>query len=93
MVPIVFLSPLCDITLERFGGKATFECEVSKPGLKAEWLKNERPIKRSDKYDVSVTSGHHQLTVCDVSAEDIAQYTIRCEGAETSAKLKVNGLY
>ena len=91
VVPIVFISPLCDITLKQFGLKATFTCEVSKAGLKADWLKNDRPIKRSDKYDVSVSSGTHELTVCDVSAEDIGSYTVRFEGAETSAKLKVNG--
>lgn len=92
VVPIVFLTPLSDVTLHDVGGKATFECDVSKPGLKAEWYKNDKLIKRaSDKYDVQVVSGNHKLLISDSQIDDVATYRIQFQGAQSSANLKING--
>ena len=37
--PIVFVTPLEDVTLEEVGLKAVFETIITKEGMKAEWFK------------------------------------------------------
>ena len=92
VLPIVFMSPLQDVTLNNLGLKAVFECDVSKAGLKAEWLKADKTIRRGDdKYDMQVSAGNHQLVVNDAQFDDVAEYTIKFDGAQSSAKLRING--
>ena len=85
------MRPLEDQTVEKIPDSATFECEISKPGLKADWQRDGKPIKSGEKYTTSVDGGVYRLTLKDAVAEDEAEYTVVFKGAQSSAKLFVKG--
>ena len=68
-----------------------FSCEVSKPDLKAEWFKGDKPITRSEKYDIRSKNGQHSLTIGDCQLDDIDRYTISLDGISSTAKLAIKG--
>ena len=88
---INFLTPLEDITLNELGLKATFECVISKEGLTAEWLKDGKPLKASDKVTIQAEGNTHRLIVAKSCAEDEGIYTVKFKGASTKAKLTIRG--
>jgi len=89
--PSAFVRGLEDVELNDLGLEAVFQCEVSKADLKAEWFKGDKPIKRSEKYNITSKNGQHSLTVGDCQADDIASYTIKLDGISSTAKLAVKG--
>lgn len=88
-----FLRPLEDVTLNDVGLKAEFECEISKTGLKPEWLKGDKPLKPSDKITTTSDGGIHRLVINDCRGEDEGNYTIvfKKDDAKSTAKLSVKG--
>ena len=70
----------------------TFECEMSKPGKKVEWLKDGKKIKPDKRTKITVDGTKHQLTLTAVKVEDIAEYTAKAPDDTTSAKLTVEGI-
>ena len=88
-----FLRPLEDVQLNNVGLEAVFECEISKPEAKAEWFKGDQAIKRSVKYNTTSKDGVHTLTISECQNEDIASYTIKVDGASSTAKLSIAGTY
>ena len=90
--PINFLLPLSDVTLEDVGLTGEFSCEISKEGLKAEWLKDGKPIKRGEKYNMVDEATVHKLVIENALAEDEAEYTVVFrEDAKSKAKLVIHG--
>ena len=89
---IAFLTPLQDVELPDLGLKATFQCEVSKKGLKPEWFKGDTPLKRSDKFEMTSDNGTHTLVVDKAEAKDIGEYNIKIDGAVSTAKLTIKGM-
>ena len=89
--PSAFVRPLEDAELKDFGLEAAFSCEVSKSDLKAEWFKADKPIKRSEKYNITAKNGQHSLTITDCQADDVASYTIKLDGISSTAKLAIKG--
>ena len=86
------MTPLQDVTLNDVGLKAVFECEVTKSGLRPEWYKGDKLIKRDVKYDIKSTNGKHSLILEAAQAEDISEYTVKFDEATmTTAKLIING--
>ena len=88
---IIFTRDLQDITLKEENTKATFECEISKSGLKVEWFKGEKKLRRDNKYDIEVEGKIHRLIVNKVKSEDVAKYSATYEKLSTSAKLSLAG--
>jgi len=86
-----YLRPLEDVTLNDIGLSAEFECEISKEGLKAEWFKGDKPIKASDKFNITSQGGVHRLVITDCQGEDDAKYTIAFKDVKSTAKLSVKG--
>ena len=86
-----FLKDLEDVTLEDIGLTATFTCEVSQSDLKPDWLKADKSIKKSDKYEMTSRGGTHTLVIKDCQAEDVAKYSVKLNGMQSSAKLDVKG--
>jgi Immunoglobulin I-set domain len=87
-----FLRELEDIQLNDVGLEATFECEVSKPNMRAEWFKGDKQIRvDADKYKTTSKNGKHSLTITDCQSEDVAKYTVKLNGLSSSAKLDVTG--
>ena len=84
--------PLEDVTLPDVGLTAEFSCEISKEGLKAEWQKNGKVIKRGDKYNMVDETTVHKLIIENAQAEDEAEYTVKFrEDATSTAKLIIEG--
>ena len=91
MEPSAFVRGLEDIQLNDLGLEATFSCEVSKSDLKAEWFKADKPIKRSEKYNITSKNGQHSLTIADCQVDDVASYSIKLDGISSTAKLVIKG--
>ena len=88
------MRPLEDITLNEVGVTATFECEVSMEGLKAEWLKANKPLKANGRISIVADKKIHRLIINDAKGEDEGQYTIvfKEQDLKSSAKLSVKGI-
>ena len=89
--PVTFLRPLENVLLNDVGLSAKFICEVSKTGLKADWLKNKQPVKKSDKYSLTDDGCVHTLMVQDAQAQDEAEYTVKLANVESRASLTIRG--
>lgn len=73
-------------------GLVTFECELSKPNVKVQWLKSGKPILPNKKFEVAMDGSVHRLVIRDiVNEEDIAEYTATVRGKSSKATLKING--
>lgn len=69
-------------------------CEISKKGLKVEWYKGNKKIRRDDKYNYVVEDDTvHKLIISKASLEEAGEYKAVYENLETSASLSVAGLY
>ena len=69
-----------------------FECEVSKPNLKARWFRGEKEIKDLERYEPTSVGTKHMLTVRECEVDDAGQFKVVFEeGVESSAKLTVEG--
>jgi len=64
---------------------------VSKTELKAEWFKADKPIKKSDKYEMTSANGKHSLTIKHCQSDDVAKYSVKLNGMQSAAKLEVKG--
>ena len=69
----------------------TFECELSKDGLKVEWFKGDKKLKRDDRYNMSSVGKVHKLTIDSVDSEDVGKYTVAFEKLSSTAKLSMEG--
>ncbi|KAI3374875.1 hypothetical protein L3Q82_021410 [Scortum barcoo] len=72
------------------GEDAVFICEVTQASSTVKWAKEDKAIKKSQKYDISQEDKVMKLTIHSVSAQDSGEYS--CEvvgGATTKAKLEV----
>jgi len=89
--PSAFVKGLEDVQLNDLGLEAVFDCEVSKPDLKAEWFKGDKAIKRSEKYSITSKNGKHSLKISDCQVDDVASYTIKLDSISSTAKLAIKG--
>ncbi|XP_050925916.1 obscurin isoform X12 [Lates calcarifer] len=72
------------------GEDAVFTCEVTQASSTVKWAKEDRAIKKSQKYDISQEDKVMKLTIHNVSAQDSGEYS--CEvvgGATTRAQLEI----
>ncbi|ESO04850.1 hypothetical protein HELRODRAFT_78458, partial [Helobdella robusta] len=87
----VFEKQLEDQRVTEIPSEATFDCLLAEENAKVEWFKNDRPIKKGDKYDI-IVSGHVQkLVVKDVEGKDEGEYSVVFKNKTSSAKLIVEG--
>lgn len=89
-----FIRPLQDITLNEVGLTATFECEVSLDGLKAEWQKANKPVKANGRISIVAEKKIHRLIIKDAKGEDEGQYSVvfKEKNLQSAAKLAVKGV-
>ena len=87
------MRPLEDITLNEVGLTATFECEVSLEGLKAEWQKANKPVKANGRISIVADKKIHRLIINDAKGEDEGEYTVvfKEQNLKSTAKLAVKG--
>ena len=70
---------------------ATFECELSKDGLKVEWYKGDKKLRRDDRYNMSSVGKVHQLVIDKVEADCVGEYRVVFQKLTSSAKLSMEG--
>jgi len=68
---------------------ATFECELSKAGLKVEWMKGDKRLRRDDKFDMVSEGKTHRLIIEKAGADDVGKYSAVYEKLTTTAALAV----
>ena len=91
---IKFVRELQDIKVTESKATVELECEISKSGLKLEWFKGDKKIRRDDKFNYMVEDGNvHKLIIDKVSATDAGEYRAVYQKLETSAKLSVAGTH
>ena len=69
-----------------------FACEISKPGKKATWYKNDKEIKPSKKHEVKASGAKHTIRVNKCELEDGSKITCKVEDIQTEANLIVEGV-
>uniref|UniRef100_UPI003AB0B308 obscurin n=1 Tax=Centroberyx gerrardi TaxID=166262 RepID=UPI003AB0B308 len=72
------------------GEDAVFTCEVTQASSMVKWAKEDKAIKKSQKYEISQEHKVMKLTIHSVSAQDSGEYS--CEvvgGATTKATLEI----
>ena len=82
-----------DIKVTSANVTVTFECELSKDGLKVEWFKGDKKLKRDDKYNMSSVGKVHTLVIDKVEADSVGEYSAVFQKISTSAKLSMEGDY
>jgi len=90
---IIFTRELQDVTLTEAKKPAVLECEISKDGLKVEWFKGSKQLKRNEKYDIKSEGKVHQLIIESATVEDQAEYSAKYQNLSTSAKLNLQSKY
>lgn len=73
------------------GLDAVFTCEVTQASSIVKWAKEDKAIKKSQKYDISQEDKIMKLTVRNVSVQDSGEYSCEVDGATTKAKLEIKG--
>ncbi|KAJ8319891.1 hypothetical protein KUTeg_001478 [Tegillarca granosa] len=86
--PVEFISPVKEMTVTE-KDTVCLECEISKPNVKAKWLKDGKEIKPDKGHHVIVDGTRHRLVLDAAELDDQAEYTIEVEGKHSAAKLTV----
>ena len=68
---------------------ATFECELSKAGLKVEWMKGDKRLRRGDNIDMVSEGKTHKLIIEKAGSDDVGKYTAVYENLTTTAALSL----
>lgn len=90
---ILFTKDLTDLKVTNLEETVELVCELSKDGLKVEWFKNDKAIRRHDKSNYVAEGTVHKLIIEKPSQEDIGEYKAVYEKLETSCKLDIAGEY
>ena len=91
METIIFTKELQDIKVTEVGIQVTLECELSKPGLKVDWFKGDKQVRRDTRYDFVSKGTEHRLVIEKVESEDVGEYRVEYQKLSSSAKLSVEG--
>ena len=90
---ITFVRGLEDIKVTSANVTVTFECELSKDGLKVEWFKGDKKLRRDDVYNMSSVGKVHTLVIDNVEVDSVGEYSAVFQTISTSAKLSMEGDY
>ncbi|XP_041100602.1 obscurin isoform X4 [Polyodon spathula] len=90
--PAHFTLVLSDVEVEE-SATATLSCELSQPDcLDIQWRKGSLPISPSSKYQMRQMGTVHTLSINQVTAEDVGEYTCDNGQQQTTAKLTLKAL-
>ena len=88
---VKFKEPLKNVEVLQ-GDRAVFRCEVTKPGSPVKWLRNGKPIKPSDKYEIIEEGTVHTLIIKDATMEDMDEFAATVGDDKTTGRLIVEGI-
>lgn len=84
--------PLTDLTVAE-SQRAVFECEVANPESEGQWLKNGKPLPRTDQYRAETDGVKRRLNIPATKMDDMGEYSYEIASSKTSAKLHVEGQF
>ncbi|XP_054644774.1 obscurin isoform X2 [Dunckerocampus dactyliophorus] len=87
-LPITFKQKLKNLQVEE-GHNVTLSCELSKPGIAAEWRLAGELLENGEKYQMKQRGSVLELTVRDALPEDSGVYACVCRDQKTKATVKV----
>ena len=87
---IRFIRELKDVKLTSTKAPLVLECELSKTGLKAEWSKDDKKLRRDDRIDITADGKIQRLTIEKPDAQDVGKYTAAYEKLSTSATVSLS---
>lgn len=88
---IKFTKELEDMKKDEVDIDITLECELSRPGLKVDWFKDNKKVRQDDKHEIHTDGKIQRLVIHKLAAEDIGTYKVEYNMLSTSAKLTVDG--
>lgn len=88
LVAVTFITPLTDVDCKE-EETVTFTCEINKEGCTSEWRKDGEPLAAEPRFETKVSGTEHSLTICDVTLDDEADYTVVIEDATSTGGLFV----
>jgi len=89
---IEFVRHLQNVVVSELPGTATLECELSRPNVKVQWLKADKPVLPDHKFDVVMDAAVHRLVIRDVSGQDdVTEYSATVRGISSKASLDIQG--
>ncbi|XP_040040446.2 obscurin isoform X3 [Gasterosteus aculeatus] len=86
--PITFKTKLRNQQVEEENG-VTMTCELSKPGLAAEWRKGQELLKSNFKYQIKNRNSSMELTIKNAQLEDSGLYSCVYGDVKTTANITV----
>nr|XP_057930388.1 obscurin isoform X3 [Doryrhamphus excisus] len=87
-LPITFKQKLKNLQVEE-GHNVTLSCELSKPGVAADWRLAGELLENGDKYQMKQRGSVLELTIRDALPEDSGVYVCVCRDQKTKATVKV----
>lgn len=88
--PLCITRPISDIECLE-GETVSFVCEVNKENAPAMWLKDGVIITEEDGYEFIMDGKRHILKIPDVTIDHDAEFTVKINGCESKARLRVEG--
>ena len=89
---IEFVRHLENAVVSELPGTASFECELSLPNVKVQWLKAAKPILPDHKFNVTMDGAVHRLVIRDVAGTvDVTEYSATVRGLASKASLDIQG--
>ncbi|KAM3620450.1 uncharacterized protein V6R79_023680 [Siganus canaliculatus] len=86
--PITFKTRLRNQQVEE-ENSVTLSCELSKPGLAAEWRKEQEVLKNDFKYQIKNRNSVMELTIKNTQLEDSGLYSCSYGDAKTAANITI----
>lgn len=90
---VSFVRQLEDRKTKTIPETVTFECELSVDGAAVEWLKGDRTLKKSDKYELVVRGTVQRLVIKDADGKDAGDYSVVFRKKTSRATLTVEGRF
>ena len=88
--PLKIIIPIKDTECLE-GETVSFVCEVNKENHPAMWLRDGTVITEEDGFEFINDGKRHILKIPSVNIEHDAEFTIKINGCESKARLKVEG--
>ena len=88
---IRWVRELKDLKLSELNKKITLDCELSKEGLKVEWTKDGKKLRRDEHYDIIAEGKVHSLVIEKAGPGDVGKYSAVYEKLTTAAAISIAG--